>query len=327
MRVIIYGAGAIGGVTGGDLALAGHEVLFVARKHQADAINEKGLTVVSPKGKATVKARAVTGPDRITFRPDDLVFLSVKSQNTEEAMIDLKKRVKDIPVFCFQNSVRNEENVSRFFPRTYGVMVRLPAVYLTDGEVIAKRDPPGFFAIGRYPTGTDAVAEEAAKELRDAGFYVLVTPNVMPYKWDKLIANLANATGAITNARGKEMDFINKSVRGEAQDIMRRAGIRWITDEELAKEYPPSAYPPKGTIDTEAQSSTWQSLARGADAVETDYLNGEIVRQAQKIGAKAPLNEKLLEIMKEMAANHETPGKYTPEQLMKMLGLKMPATT
>lgn len=326
MRVIIYGAGAIGGVTGGKLSLAGYETLLIGRAHLVKAINENGLRVISPAGNPVAHPKAVTGPDQITFKPNDVVFLSVKSQDTEGALTDLKKYVKDIPVFCFQNSVRNEETASRFFPRVYGVTVRLPAVYLKDGEVIARRDPPGLFVIGCYPNGTDAIAEQVARELRDAGFLVKVTPDVMPYKWDKLIANLANATGAITNARGKEIDFINKSVRGEAQDIMRKAGLRWITDEEMAKDWPESAAPPRGTLDTEAQSSTWQSLARGVDSVETEYLNGEIVRQAAKLGLKAPLNEKLLSIMKEIAVSHSAPGKYTPSQLIQMLGLKMLAS-
>lgn len=324
MRVIIYGAGAIGGVTGGKLALAGHETLFIGRQHLVDAINKDGLKVISPAGSPVVRVKAVTGPDQITFKPDDVVFLSVKSQDTIGALTELKKYVKDIPVFCFQNSVSNEAAALKLFPRIYGVTVRLPAVYLKDGEVIARRDPPGLFVIGHYPAGTDAVAEQVAKELRDAGFLVKVTLDPMPYKWDKLIANLANATGAITNTRGKEMDFINQSVRDEARNIMRKAGIKWVTDEEMAKEWPESAAPPKGTIDTEAQSSTWQSLARGTDSVETEFLNGEIVRQAAKLGLKAPLNEKLVQIMKGLAANHATPGKHTPQQLMTMLGLKYP---
>ena len=325
MRVIIYGAGAIGGVTGGELALAGFDTIFIGRQHLVDALNKNGLKIISPAGSPVVRVNAVTGPDKITFRPDDVVFLSVKSQDTESALTELKKYVKDIPVFCFQNSVSNEAAALKFYPRVYGVTVRLPAVYLKDGEVIAKRDPPGLFVIGRYPNGTDAVAEEAAKELRKAGFLVKVTPDVMPYKWDKLLANLANSTGALTNARGKEMDFVNLSVLDEARNIMRKAGIRWVTDEEMGKEWPESAAPPRGTIDTEAQSSTWQSLARGTDSVETEYLNGEIVRQAAKLGIKAPLNAKLVELMKEVAASHAAPGKYTPQQLLTMLGLKMTA--
>mgnify|MGYP001247201627 CR=1 FL=1 len=83
MRVIIYGAGAIGGVTGGELALAGFDTLFIGRAHLVNALNEKGLKVISPAGSPVVRVDAVTGPDRITFRPDDVVFLSVKSQDTE----------------------------------------------------------------------------------------------------------------------------------------------------------------------------------------------------------------------------------------------------
>jgi 2-dehydropantoate 2-reductase len=325
MRIIIYGAGAIGGVTGGKLALAGSDTLFIGRAHLVDALNEKGLKVISPSGSPTVRVKAVTGPDRIVFSADDVVFLTVKSQDTEAALTELKKYVRDIPVFCFQNSVSNEEKTLQFFPRTYGVTVRLPAVYLKDGEVIARRDPPGLFVIGRYPQGTDAIAEKVGQELRKAGFLIKVTPDVMPYKWDKLIANLANATGAITNARGREMDFINQAVRNEARSIMRQAGIRWITDEEMARDWPESAAPPRGTIDTEAQSSTWQSLARGTDSVETEYLNGEIVRLAAKLGLEAPLNARLVKTMKEITARHAGPGSYQPAQLMTMLGLNMPA--
>lgn len=76
-----------------------------------------------------------------------------------------------------------------------------------------------------------------------------------------------------------------------------------------------------GSLDTEAQSSTWQSLARHQGSVETDFLNGEIVRTARKLGKQAPINEKLVRISQEMAANHEPPGKYTPAELSVMLGL------
>jgi 2-dehydropantoate 2-reductase len=67
--------------------------------------------------------------------------------------------------------------------------------------------------------------------------------------------------------------------------------------------------------------STWQSLVRQQGTVETEYLNGEIVRLAQKLGKRALINETLLRITEEMAANHELPGKYTPAQLTKILKL------
>ncbi len=51
MRIIIFGAGAIGGVTGGKLALAGCETIVIGRKHMVDAVNQSGLKVISPFGK------------------------------------------------------------------------------------------------------------------------------------------------------------------------------------------------------------------------------------------------------------------------------------
>jgi 2-dehydropantoate 2-reductase len=201
-------------------------------------------------------------------------------------------------------------------------MVRVGAVYLADGEAIARRDPPGWLIMGRYPTGTDNVVEDVANILRTAGFLVMSTPDIMPYKWGKLMGNLANAIGAITNARGDDNARIARAAQEEARDILTQANIRWVSDEEIAKKWTDFATPPRRSLETEAQSSTWQSLARGQETVETDFLNGEIVRLAGKLGARAPVNESLLRISQEMAAKRERPGKYTPTELCQLLGLK-----
>ena len=321
MRVVIYGAGGIGGVVGGHLARVGYDVVLISRPGQVKAINEHGLRLVTPTGTHILQLLAVTSPDQIYFGPDDVVFLCMKGQNTEEALRDLRAVTEDVPIFCLQNGVRNEEIVARYFPRVYGVMVRVGTVYLTDGEVIARRDPPGWFVIGCYPQGTDELAETMATKLRTAGFSVMVTPDIMPYKWGKLMGNLANAIGAITNARGDDVDPITRAAREEFREILTQADIRWVSAEELEQEWSEITMPLRGRLDTEAQSSTWQSLARGQGSVETEFLNGEIVRLAKKLGGQAPINETLLRICQEMAANREPPGKYTPAQLCTLLGL------
>jgi 2-dehydropantoate 2-reductase len=321
MRVIIYGAGGIGGVVGGHLARTKHEVVLIGRSGNVQAINDQGLRLVTPTGTHTLKIPAVTSPKQINFKPDDVVFLCMKGQNTEEALIELKSIVKNVPVFCLQNGVRNEEIAAQYFPRVYGVMVRIGAVYLTDGEVTARRDPPGWLIMGRYPKGTDELVESVAKELRAADFMILVTPDVIPYKWGKLLNNLNNAIGGITNAKFGETRDIMQAVSKELTDLLTEANIRWKSNEEVARELPESAQPLRGSLTTEAQSSTWQSLARKTGNVETEFLNGEVVRLAKKLGKQAPLNEKLLSITLEMSARRETPGKYTPLQLRQLLGL------
>jgi len=321
MQVIIYGAGGIGGVVGGHLARVGYEVVLIGRSSHVKTINEHGLRLVTPTGTHILRLLAVTSPDQIDFGPDDVVFLCMKGQNTEEALRGLRVVTEDIPIFCLQNGVRNEDMVARYFPKVYGVMVRVGTVYLTDGEVSARRDPPGWLIIGCYPQGTDELAEAVATKLRTAGFFVMVTPDVMPYKWGKLMTNVANAIGAITNARGDDVDLVTRAARRELREILTQAGIRWVSAEELAQEWPEITMPVHGRLNVEAQSSTWQSLARRQGSVETEFLNGEVVRLAKKLGRQAPINETLLRISQEMAANRELPGKYTPAQLCALLGL------
>ncbi len=321
MRFIIYGAGGIGCVVGGHLARTEQNVLLIGRPGHVRAINEHGLRLVTPTVTHILRIPAITSPDQLNFKADDVVFLCMKGQNTEEALRVLQTITEDIPIFCFQNGVRNEEIATRYFPRVYSVMVRVGAVYLTDGEVITRRDPPGWFVTGCYPNGTDELVEVVATMLRTAGFLVKTTPDVMPYKWGKLMGNLANAIGAITNARRDDVAAILRATQQEAQDILAQAGIRWISAKELEQEWPEITAPLHGSLDTEAQSSTWQSLARNQGTVETEFLNGEVVQLARKLGQQAPINEMLLRISQEMAINHEPPGKYTPAQLSALLGL------
>jgi len=245
----------------------------------------------------------------------------MKGQDTEDALKDLKAVIPDVPVFCLQNGVRNEETASRYFPRVYGAMVRIGAEYLTDGEVACRRDPPGWLIIGRYPRGTDTLCEEVAQVVRAGGFLVKVTPDVMLYKWGKLLANLGNAVDAITGSWSQEDELIERAVGQEFKDLLSEAGLSWISQDEVAREWPEVNRPPRGRLKTAGFSSTWQSLTRQQGSVETEFLNGEIVRLAKKLGRSAPVNEKLLQISQEMAANHEKPGKFTIKQLCSLLGL------
>jgi len=150
---------------------------------------------------------------------------------------------------------------------------------------------------------------------------VKTTQDAMPYKWGKLMLNLANAIGAITSAEPADTNPIIRAAQQEFRDTLTQAGIRWVSGEEQAQEWPETVAPLRGSLNSERHSSTWQSLARNQGTVETEFLNGEVVRLAKQIGGQAPINETLLRISQEMAANREPPGKYTPVQLCKLLGI------
>jgi 2-dehydropantoate 2-reductase len=135
------------------------------------------------------------------------------------------------------------------------------------------------------------------------------------------MANLGNAVGAITDGSWEATGHIYRALADEARVIVEKAGIEVISQEQVTKEWPEISAPLKGEIRTNEQSSTWQSLARGQGSVETDFLNGEIVRVARRTGLEAPLNEKITALTKEMASNKIKPGKYSPQELAELLGL------
>jgi len=319
-RYIIYGAGAIGGTVGGHLALRGHEVVLVARAAHVHALRAAGLRFVTPDGEHTLRLPATSNPAELAWTEHDVVFLCVKGQDTVGALRDLTAVAGDVPVFCFQNGVRNETIAAGYVRRVYGVMVHVGGVYLRPGEVVCRRDPPGSLVLGAYPDGMDDLVNEVGAGLSSAGFRVLVTPDVMPYKWGKLVGNLANAIGAATD--GKDPGGrIAKAVRAEALALVAEAGIRAVSWEEAQAQHPELATPDRGEVAIKAHSSTWQSLMRGTGSIETDFLNGEIVRLAARLGKQAPLNAALLSVAEEMAARGDRPGAYTPDQLAARLGI------
>lgn len=294
---------------------------MIGRTGHINAINKNGLRLITPAGVHVLKVPAAANVKDIKFNDDDVIFITMKSQDTETALQVLKAEVNEIPVFCFQNGVRNEEIAAQYFRNVYGASFGIGSEFLNDGEVICRRDPPGRIVLGRYPQGMDNLAADVAKRLRTTGFFVLLSPDVMPYKWGKLMGNLANAVDAITNSGGEDVRIIINAAVSELTSLLEQAGIKVISQDQLAKETPEVKMPRPPSSGTPMHSSTWQSLARRQGTVETEYLNGEVVRLAKKLGKRAPVNEKLVQITLEMAANREKPGKYTPAQLISVLGL------
>ena len=90
MKFVVYGVGAIGGVLAAKLALAGEEVTGIARGPQLEAIRRSGLLLRTPDGEQTVRFGAAGDPEEIQFAPDDVVILSMKTQDTPLALQRLR---------------------------------------------------------------------------------------------------------------------------------------------------------------------------------------------------------------------------------------------
>jgi 2-dehydropantoate 2-reductase len=319
MRFVVFGAGGIGGVVGARLAQHGHDVALIARGAHRDAIRDHGLTIEDPAGSEVLHLPVAGSPAEAGFTADDVVFLAMKSQDTAAAVNDLAAVApQSTPVFCFQNGVENERVALRAFANVYGCAVLCPTGYLRPGVVQAYSAPTtGIFDVGRFPTGSDDVAATVAAALAGSAMKSVVRDDIMRWKYRKLVTNLGNAIEAVCgpSSRGGELTEL---VTAEAEAVLDVAGIdRATVAEDLERRADHLSLHRVGGERRQGGSS-WQSLQRGVGAIETDYLNGEIVLLGRLHGMATPVNETLQRLANELAVTRRPPGSFTEAEVLTM---------
>jgi 2-dehydropantoate 2-reductase len=317
VRFVVLGAGAVGGVVGAQLARNGHDVLLVARGPHLETIRRDGLRLDTPAGNATLRIPAVAHPGEAALDEGDVVLLAVKSQDTVGALDAVRAGGGDhLPVVCFQNGIDNERQALRRFRQVYGVCVMLPALHIEPGVVEASSWPVvGILDVGRYPAGVDSTAEAIAAALTSSGFSSSAIPDVMRWKWAKLVMNLGNAAQALCGDDPGVLDLVTQA-RREANACFRAAAVDAATQEEdRGRRGDLLTMAPIGGRDRPG-GSTWQSLARGAPSLETDHLNGEIVLLGRLHGVPTPANELLQQRAARAAREGTAPGSVDPAELL-----------
>jgi len=318
LRYVIYGAGAVGGSICARLLEAGHEAVLIARGPHLQAIQRDGLRVRTPEGESTTRIAAVGHPSEIEWLPDDVVLLTVKSQHTAAALDDLAEVAGDVALVCAQNGVANERMALRRFSRVYAMMVMLPATHIVPGEVVMHATPVGgLLDIGCYPRGGDALAAQIAGDLTEAGLNARVDPNVMRVKYGKLLENLANVVQALCGLDAPAGELV-RAVRAEGVAVLKAAGIDFATESEMDQRRAESMIALQPIEGQGRGGSTWQSLARRAGSIETDYLNGEIALLGALHGVPTPFNRLLQRLAAQAAREQRAPGSYTVEELIEL---------
>ncbi|HKY05726.1 MAG TPA: 2-dehydropantoate 2-reductase [Blastocatellia bacterium] len=335
-RYVIFGAGAVGSAVGGLLARTGAPVAVVAREAQARAL-ARGVKVILEGEEIETRAEAVTDVSQLSPGPRDVVFITTKSQATEPAVNELSTvYAGGTPVVSLQNGTRNEEIIARKFENVYAGLLMLSAVQL-EAEIITM--PRGRdIAIGLYPAGVDDLSRQMSADLRRAGFDAIASRYVMAMKWGKLIANLNNATNAITgywlekSMADPEMRRLMLEVREEGLRVLDACGIEAeppagepspiriremtaklrepVDGKRAAEELPP---------ERRTYASMWQDLELGRQSNEARFLNGEIVELGKREGLRTPYNSTLVEIIDRMVAARLKPGIYSPAELARLI--------
>jgi 2-dehydropantoate 2-reductase len=328
MRVIVYGAGGVGGVIGARLHLCGTPVLLIARGAHLDALQADGLHFVAPDGERRLSIPALAHPGEVDWRADDVVLLTVKSQHSAAALDALAEAAgRNVPVVCGQNGVANEREALRRFRHVYGMLINLPAIHLKPGQVITHAaGSGGILDTGRYPTGSDGLAERLVERLSAAGFSAVADARIMRKKYAKLLMNLGNLVqAAVVDAEGRlpsgtvekeSLQSVYRLLRREALQTFEAAGVDCASRDEVRARHENTYRMVDVPGYARPGGSSWQSLARGAGNVETDYLNGEITLLGGLHGVPTPANRVCQEIASRMVREKLPVGSFTPSEIL-----------
>lgn len=318
MRIVIYGVGAIGGTLAVMLTQHGVEVVGIARGAQLDAIRADGLLLRTPDGDHREKFACVADPAEIDFRPDDVIFLTMKTQDTQAALERLRAvGVDQQAIVCIQNGVANEDLALRLFDNVYGVVVAMPTTFIKPGEVVDSFAPTlGVFDIGRHGAGEDTMSAPIAEILNRSGFAAFVQKDITPFKYAKLLMNLANAVDTVMGQSPERKPYM-AAARAEALAVFEKAGIVPADLDGAGRVTLAEMRDVPGA--ERVGSSSAQSLARGAGSIETDYLNGEIAYMGRRYGVPTPVNAWFAAMAQKMVRDKSPVGSMPLADIRKAL--------
>jgi 2-dehydropantoate 2-reductase len=335
-RYIIIGAGAVGGAIGGRLTLVGRNAVLVARGEHLRAMQHTGLRLRTPDEDVSTPVTAVAGPDELELDVDDVLIMTTKTQQAPAALpvwADATVHAaghpvgtagERLPILLAMNGVAAESLAQRYFRRVFGVCVWMPVVHLEPGEVIIRSTPrSGMLHLGSLLRPVDdhdrQLLDQVVADLVVANFDAPRPADVMEWKYRKLISNLGNVFQALVARNGDWRKQV-EAVEAEARAVLDAAGIVYTSDaDEAAARAAGFTMKPVPGVPESVGGSTWQSLTRGTGNVETDYLNGEIVAIAHRIGRDAPLNATLARLARQASASGARPGDISADDLARLL--------
>lgn len=290
MKIVVIGAGGVGGYFGGKLTKAGYDTSFIVRGKNLEAINKNGLQIKSINGDFKVYPLATSEFDPV--KKADLVILGTKSWQ----IIDIAKSIKPLlskhtMVLPLQNgadnadkllSVLNPENVIAGFCR-----------------IVSKIEEPGI--INHFAYEPEIIFAENKNEKTEriqllkstfdkAGFKNSISNDIHLDIWRKfLFITTISGMGALTRSvlgEIRENVFLKKKMHETAEEILAIANKKGILLSETDIE---KIFKIISNMNFETTSSLQRDLIEGKPS-ELANFNGFIVEKGKELGIDTPVN-------------------------------------
>jgi 2-dehydropantoate 2-reductase len=196
MKILVVGAGAVGGYFGARLAQAGRDVTFLVRPSRAQHLRSEGLRVLSPHGDLTLHPKTITAEDlHATY---DIIFLSVKAQALDQAIQDMVPAVgPDTMIYPVLNGMRHIETLThRFGERPVLGGVCMVVTDLDEQGRIVQITPMQKLTYGEFSGEITSRIRSFGETMRDADFETELSTGIMQAMWHKwvMIASLGLVT-------------------------------------------------------------------------------------------------------------------------------------
>jgi 2-dehydropantoate 2-reductase len=290
MRIAVMGAGAVGAYFGAKLALAGHDLAFIARGEHLQAMQRRGLRVITPPGNFDVQnARFTDDPNEVGIV--DLILFCVKSFDTDSAAESLAPMIGDnTRILSLQNGIDNAEKIAR----KWNALRTLAGVVYIAGQISAPgvmlHSAGGKIIFGELDGSISGTAKLIAQVLAGAGIPCDLHQEIQKVQWTKLLWNAAFcAISCLTRANMQQIlasEPLIKLAFGCMVEVQAAALTRGIV---LSRELLDEAVAfSKGL--GEFRPSMLQDL-EGGKPLEYEALNGIIVNLLHQAGKQAPINQ------------------------------------
>jgi 2-dehydropantoate 2-reductase len=329
-KIAIVGAGSVGCYLGGCLTANGIDVILVGRERIQKQLTEYGLNVTDWRGRdQTMQMEQLKFSVSMASITDaDYILLTVKSGDTESAAAFILEYAKASAVIVsFQNGIQNVATLKAKLPNHKILKAMVPFNVLNNGE-------------GQFHCGTEGNLAIEAKEgdyselvnaLKQANLPVALHENLEGVQWGKLIINLNNAVNALSGVplleqmNNREYRLVMTRVIAEALAVMKVADIKPARTGKVIPNWMPYilALPnwlfkrvASATlkIDPKARSSMYEDFALKRKT-EIDFLNGEIVSLAERHSISAPVNQCIVNLVKDAEQKQNGSPMYSSEFL------------